>query len=146
MSEVMLSKETEAIIKTMSQLRKAINWRYGVDAGLIVANIEDKKEAARMEHEVLDKFITDASACVFEYLKEMEDSHGGGYLDMGTPRALRLVSEGDLSKDYLSTLFLGYQAIVNKLVLMDLNKSSKAELEKFGNICSQFSGEKRKVA
>ena len=145
MSEVMLSKETEAVIKTLLQLCKAITWRYGVDAGMMVADIADEKEAIHMEEEVLNNFITNASTCVFEYLKEMEESQGGGYIDMGTPRALRLVSEGDLAKDNLSTLFMGQQTIVNKLVLMDLIKTSKVELEKFGNICSQFSGEKRKV-
>jgi len=146
MSEVTLSEETEAVIKTLLQLCKAITWKYGLNEGKLFVDIEDKKEAARMEHEVLDKFITDASACVFEYLKEMEDSQGGGYIDMGSPRALRLVSEGDMSNDSLSTLFLGHKAIVNKLVLMDLHKTSKFELEKLRAICSPYIGEKRKVA
>lgn len=146
MNEVMLSKETEAVIQTLLQLCKAITWRYGVDAGTMVADIADEKEAVHMEEEFLNNFIKESSACVFEYLKEMEGDHGGGYWDIGTPRALRLVSEGNLTNDNLSTLFLGYQTIVNKLVLMDLSKSSKAELEKFGKVCSQFSGAKRKVA
>ena len=146
MSEVTLSEETEAVIKTLLQLCKAITWKYGINEGKVLADIEDEREAVHMEQVVLNKFITDASECVFEYLKEMEDSQGGGYIDMGSPRALRLVSEGDMSNDNLSTLFLGHKAIVNKLVLMDLHKTSKFELEKLGAICSPFIGEKRKVA
>lgn len=146
MVDITLSEDTEAVIQTVLNLREGIVMRLGIDCGKLVADVDDAAEAERIENEVLNGLLVRASTCIFNFLKQMEDDYGGGYIDMGPSKALRKMSEGDLNVLHLKTFFERHTTVVSKLVLMDASRRGKEELEKFGSICSEFSGNKGMAA
>jgi len=134
MSEINLSEDTEEIVKALLQLCESIMWRYKVESGDMIIDSDT------VTLDTLDTFIMEASSCVHSFLTSMENKYGGGYIDVGPSKALGLLAEGNLSNTNLQTLFLGYQVIINKLVLMDSGRTGQEHLTEFSSICSQYSG------
>ena len=146
MNDITISKDTEDVIHGIFQLLKVITWRFGIDCGRLVMDVENEAEAERLEQDEVNELIVELSKSIFNFLKDMEDEYGGGFINLGPSKALSLMAQGKLDHIYLKTFFESHKAIINKLVILDSSRRGKQELERFGSICSEFSGKKRRVA
>jgi len=132
MSDIKIQKDTEDAIKLLLKLCEVIMHRYEIEDGA-------RKLINGETLESYDNTIVNTSKIMFGFLENCENDFGGGYIDLGSSKALRLISESEVTDFNLQTLFLGYQTIVNKLVLMDAARTGQEHLAEFGSICSQFS-------
>jgi len=107
----------------------------GIDTPELDSNLKNIKNS-----------LIDLAQNLFSFLKEAEDKHGGGYMDTGILKVMRLISEGDLSKSNLESFTQDYRKIIPKLVLFNANKRVKEESDKVIEIQSQCSDKKGKAA
>ncbi len=139
MTDINVSQDTENGISLLLKICEIIMHRIEILSGeRILTNNET------MEN--FDEALVETSGILFRFLEDFENQYGGGFINMGASKALKEISEGNLSDFYLKSLFINYQTIVNKFVLLDAHRSGQTDLEQANEIYKQFSDPKRRVS
>jgi len=146
MSEITVSEDTKKVLMLLEEFSK-LSQHYFKRA-FFLKDVEDEitREHAKIIQDDIDMIIdgyTEAAGAIHSYLVDLENRYGGGWLDVGVSRTLRLLSERDHSIRNLGDFVEGYQKIAHKLVLLDSHKNGQEAIEKAQQIHGKFSKSKR---
>jgi len=132
-----VSTDTENGIKLLLKICEVIMHRFEIESG-------ERRLTNGETMEDFDEALAETSGILFRFLEDYETQYGGGYMDIGASKALREISEGNLTDFNLKGLFNNYQTLINKFVLMDAHRSGQTDLAQANAVYAQFS--KRRAA
>jgi len=135
-----ISEDTEKSIRLVYTVSELIMHRIELANGTRVFTGDQTLEG-------FDAVVIEGAEILYNFVADFENQYGGGWTDIGPSRALRLISEGDVSDFNLVSFFESYQTIINKLVLLDSHRAGQASLEEVQQSFANFnSGKKVRAA
>lgn len=149
MTDITLSKDAQSLVDLIAQLTK-LGFRLAKNRNFLddvrgEIDLEDKKIIDDETDLILGMFIP-AMKSTYELLFQFEEEFGGGWIDLGPSRALRLLGEGDITEYNLTTFLEGFKKLVQKIILLDSHQTGQQALEQARQSLSKFSGSKKEAA
>lgn len=149
MTAINVSKDAQSLVDLLAQLTK-LGFRLAKNRNFLEdvrgdINAEDKKIIDDETSQILGMFIP-AMNSAYELLFQFEEEFGGGWIDLGPSKALRLLGEGDITEYNLTTFLGGFKKLVQKIILLDSHQTGQQALDQTQQVLSKFSGSNKEAA